>query len=113
MHGFKNIGNTCYFSSAIQCFLHIHDISSHIVQNKYEGDCLFTKIYEELVHVYFSTHQVNVFTLEPLLHEFVKIFPRFKIGEPHDSQDALLCIIDILEKDYPIIKELVYVKQHK
>ena len=108
MHGFTNIGNTCYFNSAIQCFLHIHDISSHIVRNKYEGDCLFTKIYEHVVHVYFSTHEVKVFTLEPLLQEFVKLYPRFKIGEPHDAQDALLCIIDILEKGYPIIKDLLY-----
>jgi ubiquitin C-terminal hydrolase len=108
MHGFTNIGNTCYFNSAIQCFLHIHNISSHIVRNKYKGDCLFTKIYEHVVHVYFSTHEVKVFTLEPLLNEFVKIFPRFKIGEPHDAQDALLCIIDILEKEYPIIKDLLY-----
>lgn len=108
MHGFTNIGNTCYFNSAIQCFLHIHDISSHIIHNKYEGSCLFTQIYEKIVNTYFSTREVKVFTLEPLLHEFVKLYPRFKIGEPHDAQDALLCIIDILEKEYPIIKDLLY-----
>ena len=108
MHGFKNIGNTCYFNSAIQCFLHIHDISSHIIHNKYEGNCLFTQIYEKIVHTYFSTQEVKVFTLEPLLREFVKLYPRFKIGEPHDAQDALLCIIDILEKEYPIIKDILY-----
>jgi ubiquitin C-terminal hydrolase len=61
-----------------------------------------------VVHIYFSTHESKVFTLEPLLHEFLKIYPRFKIGEPHDAQDALLCIIDILEKEYPIIKEVLY-----
>jgi hypothetical protein len=108
MHGFTNIGNTCYFNSAIQCFLHIQDISVHILQNKYTGECIFTKIYEHIVYVYFSDREVKVFTLEPLLHEFVKLYPRFKIGEPHDTQDALLCIIDILEKGYPIIKELLY-----
>lgn len=108
MHGFANLGNTCYFNSAIQTLLHIHDVSVHILKNKYEGECTFTKIYEHIIHVYFSTREVKVFTLTPLLNEFVKTFPRFKIGEPHDAQDALLCIIDILEKDYPIIKELLY-----
>jgi len=57
MHGFTNIGNTCYFNSAIQCFLHIHDISSHILRNKYEGDCLFTKIYEHL-RIYFVIYEM-------------------------------------------------------
>jgi uncharacterized UBP type Zn finger protein len=108
MHGFANLGNTCYFNSAIQTLLHIHDVSVHILKNKYEGECTFTKIYEHIIHVYFSTREVKVFTLTPLLNEFVKTFPRFTIGEPHDAQDALLCIIDILEKDYPIIKELLY-----
>lgn len=108
MHGFKNFGNTCYFNAAIQTFLHIQDITVHILQNKYTGDCIFTKIYEHIVYVYFSDREVKVFTLEPLLNEFIKKFPRFKIGEPHDAQDALLCIIDILEKSYPILKELLY-----
>ncbi len=108
MHGFTNIGNTCYFNSAIQCFLHIHKVSEYILHNKYEGECSFTKIYENIVHLYFSTRESKIFTIQPLLIEFTKKFPRFKIGEPHDAQDALLCIIDILEKGYPIIKELLY-----
>ena len=108
MHGFTNLGNTCYFNSAIQTFLHIHDISAHILRNKYEGDCLFTKVYEYVVHAYFSNRETHVFAAGPLLSEFVKKFPRFTIGEPHDAQDALLCIIDLLEKGYPIIKELLY-----
>jgi len=51
MHGFKNFGNTCYFNAAIQTFLHIQDITVHILQNKYTGDCIFKKIYERIVYV--------------------------------------------------------------
>jgi len=108
MHGFTNLGNTCYFNSAIQTMLHIHEISSHILDNKYTGDCKFTHAYEHLVHIYFKTQESKAFTIGPILLEFVKIFPRFIIGRPHDSQDALFCIIDILEKSYTYIKELVY-----
>jgi hypothetical protein len=88
--------------------LHIHDISSHILDNKYTGNCKFTSTYEQLVHIYFKTQETKAFTIGPILQEFVKIFPRFTIGYPHDSQDALFCIIDILEKSYPFIKELIY-----
>ena len=92
----------------MQIMLHIHEISSHILDNKYTGECKFTSAYEQLVHIYFKTQESKAFTIKPILEEFIKIFPRFTIGYPHDSQDALFCIIDILEKSYPYIKELVY-----
>ena len=108
MHGFSNLGNTCYFNSAIQVLLHIRDISSRILDNAYEGECTFIKSYEKLVRLYFSTQETKVFSLGPVLLEFVKLFPRFIIGMPHDTQDALFCLVDILEKGYPCIKDLVY-----
>jgi len=108
MHGFINLGNTCYFNSAIQFILHVHEISAHILDNKYTGECEFTKTYENLVRIYFHTKETKVFTIGPILQEFVKIFPRFILGQPHDAQDAIFCIIDILEKSYPYIKELIY-----
>jgi ubiquitin C-terminal hydrolase len=108
MHGFNNLGNTCYFNSAIQVLLRIREISSHILNNTYKGECTFTKSYEKLVGIYFSTQDTKVFNLGPVLIEFVKLFPRFKIGMPHDTQDAIFCLIDTLERSYPHIKDLVY-----
>mgnify|MGYP005705006425 FL=1 len=108
MHGFTNLGNTCYFNSAIQVLLNMKDISSHVLNNKYKGDCNFTKAYENLTRLYCTTQETKVFTLGPVLNEFIKVFPRFSIGNPHDTQDALFCIIDILERSYPYIKEVIY-----
>lgn len=108
MHGFTNLGNTCYFNSAVQILLNMKEISSHVLNNKYKGDCNFTKAYENLTHLYCTTQETKVFTLGPVLNEFVKLFPRFNIGNPHDAQDALFCIIDILESSYPYIKEVIY-----
>ena len=86
----------------------MRDISSHVLNNKYKGDCNFTKAYENLTRLYFTTQGTKVFTLGPVLNEFIKVFPRFSIGNPHDAQDALFCIIDILERSYPYIKEVIY-----
>jgi len=111
MHGFLNLGNTCYFNSAIQSLLHILPISEHVYKSRYVGDCKFTKLYHELVTLYFSTQESGNINLAPLLKSFQVEFPRFKLHEPHDAQDALFCIIDILEKEYGIIKRLIYGKK--
>jgi ubiquitin C-terminal hydrolase len=77
MHGFYNNGNTCYFNSALQCVLRIHDLSSHILRNNYEKECTFTKLYKELVGIYFNKENFLKINIEPLLHTFQEKFPRF------------------------------------
>ena len=108
MHGFLNLGNTCYFNSALQCLLHTHQISEYIYKTPYEGECKFTELYKELVHAYFSTQKSGCFDVKKLLTEFQTTFPRFTMFYPHDAQDALFSIVDILEKTYPDIKKMIY-----
>tara|TARA_B110000503_G_scaffold122023_1_gene186183 strand:+ start:5756 stop:6421 length:666 start_codon:yes stop_codon:yes gene_type:complete len=71
---------------------------------------MFTKCYSELVHVYWTRgqHTVNVNTI---LGHFREQFPRFKSNEQHDVQEAIMCIIDILEIQKPEIKEWFYGKK--
>ena len=108
MHGFLNLGNTCYFNSALQCLFHAIPITEHIYKTEYSGECEFTRLYKNLVQQYFNIQESGCFNVAPLLKEFRKTFPRFVEHEPHDTQDALFCIIDILERSFPEIKKLVY-----
>lgn len=108
MHGFYNNGNTCYFNSAVQCVLHINGLSKYILEHPYTGKCPFTIAYRELVKLYFTEKKMLKIDIAPLLHPFQGKYPRFKAMQPHDAQDALFCIIDILEIAYPYIKTLVY-----
>ena len=102
MHGFRNNGNTCYFNSAIQCLLHIEQLSERVLA--YEGDCPFTIAYRELVRLYFREKQPLKIDILPLLRQFHEKFPRFNSMWPHDAQEALFCLMDILD---PCIKNLV------
>lgn len=110
MHGFHNNGNTCFFNVAIQCLLHVQKCTDYIMNHAYTGTCEFTTVYVALVHLYFKNTPGKI-NIDHLLQKFRNVFPRFEIYQPHDAQDALFCIIDILEKEIPILKTLVYGKR--
>ena len=111
MRGFSNIGNTCYFNTALQCLLHVPILSNYLIRNPYKGDCEFTQIYNELTHIYWTKGEKTPLNLDLLLFAFQRKFPRFKTDEQHDVQEAILCIIDILEQYQPIVKEWFYGKK--
>jgi ubiquitin C-terminal hydrolase len=110
MKGFGNIGNTCYFNTALQCLLHIPVMSNHFIRNPYTGVCTFTRAYSDFIRIYWTKGQETV-DVKPLLTEFQKEFPRFKTNEQHDVQEAVMCIIDILERAAPVVKEWFYGKK--
>ena len=111
MRGFLNLGNTCYFNTSLQCLLYIPVISNYFLQEAYNGDCEFTKLYSKLVHFYWNDPGNTPINIEPILSKFFDHFPRFRNREPHDVQEALLCIIDILERSCPEIKKWIYGKK--
>ena len=111
MRGFLNLGNTCYFNAAIQCLLHIPVLSNYFLHVGYTGDCEFTQLYTKLVHFYWISKEKGVVNLKSLMEHFFKHFPRFENKEPHDTQEAILCVIDILEKSCPDIKPWFYGKK--
>jgi len=113
MRGFLNLGNTCYFNTAIQCLLHVPVLSNYFIQEGYEGECEFTKLYTKLVHFYWMAQEKGKVNLKPLIEQFYTHFPRFKNRDPHDVQEAILCIIDILERSIPEIKPWFYGKKRQ
>ena len=110
MKGFDNNGNTCYFNTAVQCLLYIPVLSNLFLRRPYEGECEFTQCYSNLVKSYWTKGQESV-NISTLLEHFRAKFPRFKSREQHDVQEAILCIIDILEVSKPEIKEWFYGKK--
>ena len=111
MRGFLNLGNTCYFNAVIQCLLHVPVLSNYFLQVGYEGYCEFTKLYQKLVKFYWISTEKGRVNLKPLMCEFFKHFPRFDNADPQDAQEAILCIIDILERSCPDIKPWFYGKK--
>lgn len=111
MKGLINLGNTCYFNASLQCLLQIPCISNHFSTNGYSGDCEFTNLYCDLVKKFWNKNSTANINVNTLLVAFQKQFPRFEGGNEEDSQEALLCIIDILERAVPEIKPYFYGKK--
>lgn len=112
MKGFRNLKNTCYFNTSIQCLLQIPVMSNYFLKNEYKGDCEFTFLYSKLVNLYWTRDEsLKTIDISQLFSSFQKKFPRFKDGEENDIQECILCIIDIIETTLPIIKEWFYGKK--
>ena len=112
MRGLINEGTSCYFNTAIQCLFNLPQVSEYFLRNSYKGEgaCMFTTLFQIFVQKYWSNDKTPL-NLESLLFAFQRKFPRFKTDEQHDVQEAILCIIDILEQHQPIIKEWFYGKK--
>jgi len=105
--GLVNAGNTCWFNTSLQCLLHVAPLTDHFMRVGYEGECAFTTLYTKFVRGYWD--DIN-YPIDPviLLRAFTQQFPRFDPGRQHDVQEAVLCIIDILERSVPSIKHWFY-----
>lgn len=110
MKGLENYGNTCYFNTTLQCLLYIPILSNHFIRSPYTGDCEFTKAYSDLVKMYWTKGKEYI-KVQTIIDLFRQKFPRFTPHKQHDVQETILCIIDILEKSRPEIKEWFYGKK--
>lgn len=108
MKGLYNLGNTCYFNSALQCMLQTPQLSNFLILNEYTGDCEFTKEYQNIVREIW-VKQTTVADPSKLLGIFKQKYKQFDNRNQHDSQEAFLCILDILDKSLnEVIRTLFY-----
>lgn len=109
--GIPNIGNTCYFNTAIQCLAHVPMLTNKFLNDgPYTGDCALTREYSLFIRQLWA-HQ----DLDPraLFTTFHTRFPQFTPGHQHDTHEAVLAIIDALEKSLGVeyMKTIFYGKE--
>lgn len=99
MRGLYNLGNTCYFNTAIQCLAHIPPLTKHLFdEDLSECQCDITKEYQRVVRHLFTKGETKPVSPSDLLGAFRVRFPRFIAGQQHDAQEVVLLLIDVFEE---------------
>jgi len=97
MKGLPNIGNTCYFNTALQCLFQVPPLSNYFIKLLGpEGD-EFTQEYRRLVRQYWSD---DTGTIDPsrLLQCVQSRFKQFQGRDQQDAQEVIMCMFDMFEK---------------
>lgn len=115
MKGIPNLGNTCYFSSAIQCLLSIPIVANYFILDRYQGDDEFTLELQNISKEIWTNknENINLKLFQNIFKIFINKFSQFKNSDQHDVQEAFICILDILDNSTNLIKEKFYSKIKK
>jgi len=93
-----NMGNSCYFNTAIQCLAHVPTLTKHFFSVPYEGPCGVTREYQKVVKQLFLSGETAPVSPSDLLGEFRIRYSDFANDGQHDTQEVVLLLIDTFEK---------------
>jgi ubiquitin C-terminal hydrolase len=99
MRGLVNLGNTCYFNTAVQCLAHVPPLSKFLFEaDPYDGPCDVTREYQKVARELFTKDLTDPVDPRALLAAFRTRFPDFTGGSQHDAQEVIVLLIDVFEK---------------
>jgi len=120
--GLINIGNTCYMNSIIQCLsncdeFRIYIIGSNLISQLIDNETEYylaektinNSLAFQLRKIFINIWNSSFYSFRPI--SFKKLFGTkielFQNSNQHDSQEALLCILDSIHEELAIESEII------
>lgn len=98
MRGLYNLGNTCYFNTAVQCLAHVPPLTKHFFSADLDAcSCPITVEYQKVVRQLFLKDRTDPVSPSDLIGAFRVRFPDFANASQHDAQEVILHLIDVFE----------------
>lgn len=120
--GLKNLGNTCYMNTAVQCLNSCWELTNYFLRKKFEKNInqknplgykgILAKSYSNLIHhLWYGVS--NVYDPTIFLQIIGHINETFSGKNQQDAQEFLNFLIDGLHEDLNLVKEKPIIQEEK
>eukprot|EP00924_Labyrinthula_sp_SR-Ha-C_P015667 maker-scaffold_4-snap-gene-6.0-mRNA-1 protein AED:0.23 eAED:0.23 QI:0/0/0/1/0/0/2/0/787 len=116
--GLKNVGNTCYMNSMIQCLSNVPVLKQYLVSDAYKAEVntdnplgysgKLANALSGLLKMMWTPDSVSMISPDGFKKLIDEIKPEFQGYEQHDSQEFLSQILDGLHEDLNKVKKKPY-----